>query len=79
MSVKDIEKIAIDSLPEKPGIYHIRFLEIVLRTLQPPPPKNGRVKDVDAGSHLKKKKKEDHCLWYSLKSRYSIFDVTRTF
>ena len=23
--VKDIEKIAIDSLPEKPGIYHIRF------------------------------------------------------
>lgn len=32
--VKDIEKIAIDSLPEKPGIYHVRFLEIVLRALQ---------------------------------------------
>jgi hypothetical protein len=32
--VKDIEKIAIDSLPEKPGIYHVRFLEIVLRTLR---------------------------------------------
>jgi hypothetical protein len=32
--VRDIEKIAIDSLPEKPGVYHVRFLEIVLRTLQ---------------------------------------------
>ena len=32
--VKDIEKIALESLPEKPGVYHVRFLEIVLRTLQ---------------------------------------------
>jgi len=32
--VKDIEKISIDSLPEKPGIYHVRFLEIVLRVLR---------------------------------------------
>jgi hypothetical protein len=32
--VSDIEKLAIDSLPEKPGIYHVRFLEIVLRMLQ---------------------------------------------
>lgn len=32
--IKDIEKIAIDSLPEKPGIYHVRFLEIVLRALR---------------------------------------------
>lgn len=32
--VHDIEKLTVDSLPEKPGIYHIRFLEIVLRLLQ---------------------------------------------
>jgi len=32
--VQDIEKLTIDSLPEKPGIYHIRFLEIVLRVLK---------------------------------------------
>lgn len=32
--IKDIEKIAIDSLPEKPGVYHVRFLEIVLRALR---------------------------------------------
>lgn len=32
--VKDIEKITLESVPEKQGIYHIRFLEIVLRTLQ---------------------------------------------
>jgi hypothetical protein len=32
--IQDIQKIAIDSLPEKPGIYHVRFLEIVLRALR---------------------------------------------
>lgn len=32
--VKDIENITIASLPEKPGIYHIRFLEVVLKVLQ---------------------------------------------
>lgn len=28
--LSDIEKIALNDLPEKPGIYHVRFLEIVL-------------------------------------------------
>lgn len=32
--VSDIQKITIEQLPEKPGIYHIRFLELVLRILQ---------------------------------------------
>lgn len=32
--VKDIEKLTIDTLPEKPGIYHIRFLEVVLKVLE---------------------------------------------
>ncbi len=32
--VKDIEKLAINDLPEKPGIYHVRFLEIVLNILR---------------------------------------------
>lgn len=32
--VVDIEKITMESLPQKPGIYHVRFLEIVLRMLQ---------------------------------------------
>lgn len=32
--VKDIEKLTIESLPEKPGVYHIRFLEIVLGILR---------------------------------------------
>jgi len=32
--VKDIEKLTIDSMPEKPGIYHVRFLEIVLKVLR---------------------------------------------
>ncbi len=32
--VKDIENIAINSLPEKPGIYHVRFLEIILNIIR---------------------------------------------
>ncbi|GAB4219154.1 MAG: hypothetical protein Fur009_3880 [Candidatus Microgenomates bacterium] len=32
--VKDVEKLAINELPEKPGIYHVRFLEIVLSLLR---------------------------------------------
>lgn len=32
--VRDIEKFTMDTLSEKPGIYHVKFLEIVLRILQ---------------------------------------------
>ena len=32
--VSDIEKLTIDTMPEKPGIYHVRFLEVVLKVLE---------------------------------------------
>lgn len=32
--ISDIQKLTVDSLPEKPGIYHIRFLELVLSILR---------------------------------------------
>ncbi len=32
--VRDVEQLAINDLPEKPGVYHIRFLEIVLSILR---------------------------------------------
>ena len=32
--VKDIEKITLESLPSKPGIYHIRFLELLISILK---------------------------------------------
>ena len=32
--VNDIENLTINNLPDKPGIYHIRFLEVVLKVLQ---------------------------------------------
>ncbi|MBW7960459.1 hypothetical protein H3C65_03105 [Patescibacteria group bacterium] len=32
--VKDVEKLTINALPEKPGVYHIRFLEIILNILR---------------------------------------------
>jgi len=32
--IKDIQKIGLDSLPDKPGIYHVRFLELILNILR---------------------------------------------
>jgi hypothetical protein len=32
--VKDIEKLTIEQLPDKPGVYHLRFLEIILSLLR---------------------------------------------
>jgi len=32
--VQDIEKFTMDTLSEKPGIYHVKFLEIVLQILR---------------------------------------------
>lgn len=32
--IKDVEKLTVEALPEKPGIYHVRFLEIILRILK---------------------------------------------
>lgn len=32
--VKDVEKLTINELPEKPGIYHVRFLEVVLNVIK---------------------------------------------
>ncbi len=32
--IRDVEKLTINDLPEKPGIYHIRFLELVLNILR---------------------------------------------
>ncbi len=55
--VQDIEKLTIDSLPEKPGIYHIRFLEIVLRVLQTLREKVGESRTWLAALVSKKKKR----------------------
>ena len=76
--VKDIEKIAIDSLPEKPGIYHIRFLEIVLRTLQLLRQKWESQRRGCRLSSQKEKKRIIVCGTVQ-KSRYSIFDVSKNF
>lgn len=32
--VKDVEKLTLNDLPEKPGIYHVRFLEVVLNLIR---------------------------------------------
>lgn len=32
--VKDVQRLTLESLPEKPGIYHLRFFEIILKILK---------------------------------------------
>lgn len=55
--VRDIEKLTVEQLPEKPGIYHIRFLEIVLRILQTLRAKIGESKTWMQALISKKKKR----------------------
>jgi len=55
--IQDIEKLTINPFPEKPGIYHIRFLEIVLRLLQSLREKVGESRTWLAAMKSKKKKR----------------------
>jgi len=55
--VRDVETISINTLPEKPGIYHIRFLEIVLSILRTLRAKIGESKTWMQALISKKKKR----------------------
>lgn len=55
--VRDVEKISLESLPEKPGIYHIRFLELVLSILRALRAKIGESKTWMQALISKKKKR----------------------
>lgn len=55
--VRDVEKLTINSLPEKPGIYHIRFLELVLNILRTLRAKVGESKTWLQALMSKKKKR----------------------
>jgi hypothetical protein len=55
--VKDVENLTINGLPEKPGIYHIRFLELVLNILRTLRAKVGESKTWLQALMTKKKKR----------------------
>lgn len=55
--VRDIEKFTMETLSEKPGIYHVKFLEIVLRILQSVRMKVGESKTWMSALMSKKKKR----------------------
>ncbi len=55
--VKDIEKISLEQLPEKPGVYHLRFLEIVLSLLRSLRAKIGESKTWMSAMVSKRKKR----------------------
>lgn len=55
--VRDIQKLNLESLPEKPGIYHIRFFEIILSILRTLRAKIGESKTWLQAMISKKKKR----------------------
>lgn len=55
--IADVEKLTINDLPEKPGIYHIRFLELVLNILRTLRAKVGESKTWLQALMSKKKKR----------------------
>jgi hypothetical protein len=55
--VKDVENLTINGLPEKPGVYHIRFLELVLSILRTLRAKVGESKTRLQALMTKKKKR----------------------
>jgi hypothetical protein len=78
--VSDIENIAVEQLPEKPGIYHIRFLEIVLRVLQSLRQKIGESKTWLSAMISRKKKRGSLFLSLSKKkgTQYSLSQELQT-
>ena len=72
--VKDVENLTINSLPEKPGIYHIRFLELVLNILRTLRAKVGESKTWLQALMSKKKKRGSAFVVRSKKSgtQYSM-------
>src|SRR3989338_2557895 len=55
--IRYVEKLTINNLPEKPGIYHIRFLELVLEVLRTLRAKVGESKTWLQALMSKKKKR----------------------
>ena len=55
--IKDIQKLSLESLPEKPGVYHIRFFEIILGILRSLRAKIGESKTWLQAMISKKKKR----------------------
>lgn len=55
--INDIQKISLDSLPDNPGIYHVRFLEIVFNILKALRAKIGESKTWMQALISKKKKR----------------------
>ena len=72
--VKDVENLTINGLPEKPGIYHIRFLELVLNILRTLRAKVGESKTWLQALMSKKKKRGSAFLVRSKKqgTQYSM-------
>lgn len=55
--IRDIERIALQPLPKKPGIYHVRFFEIILKILKSMRAKIGESRTwLEALSSKKKKR-----------------------
>ena len=78
--VRDIEKITLETLPEKPGIYHVRFLEVILSILKALRAKVGESKTWFEAMKSKRKKRGSLFMVLSKKkgTQYSLSQELQT-
>lgn len=78
--VEEVEKVMIQTLPAKPGIYHIRFLEMLLSFLKALRAKVGEARTWLAAMKTKKKKRGSLFLHFSKKkgTQYSLSSELQT-
>jgi len=78
--VANIEKTTVESLPDKPGIYHLRFLELILSFLRTLRAKVGEAKTWLAAMKTKRKKRGSLFLALSKKkgTQYSLSQELQT-
>ncbi len=78
--VQEVEKTIINPLPEKPGIYHVRFLEILIKLVQTIRLKIGESKTWFEAMTTKKKKRGSLFMALSKKkgTQYSLSQELQT-
>lgn len=74
--VKDIQKTTLESLPEKPGIYHIRFFEIILSILRSLRAKIGESKTW-LQAMVTKKKKRGSLFVFRAKKKGTLYSLSQ--
>lgn len=74
--IKDVQNLTLESLPDKPGIYHIRFFEIILSILRTLRAKIGESR-IWMQAMISKKKKRGSLFAVRSKSKGTLYSLSQ--